>query len=288
MTQDLGPSVPFFKMQGGGNDFVAIDNRSLGLPVEAMPRWAIQVCRRAFGVGADGIFFLEDTPPGRTEDYVWHFYNGDGSRAGMCGNASRCAARLAFTLGLAGQRHVLGTDRGPVPAEYFPDTRKARTRMPRPDGLKLNMALDVDGAAMTVHFVDTGVPHAVVLLDTPEDLAGLDVKRFGHALRFHPAFQPAGTNANFAAVTGPDTLRLRTYERGVEDETYACGTGSAAVAVVGKALGLTGDRTEITTTGNETLTLYLADGEVFLEGGAELTFTGTLYLDALGLEPVGK
>jgi diaminopimelate epimerase len=275
-------------MQGSGNDFVAIDNRALGVPVEAMPHWARQVCRRAFGVAADGLFFLEATPAGRTEDYVWHFYNADGSRAGMCGNASRCAARLAYTLGIAGTRHVLGTDRGPVPAEYFPDSRKARTRLPRPEGLKLNTPLDVDGEAMTVHFVDTGVPHAVVLLDSPEALAGLDVKRYGRALRFHPAFQPAGTNANFAAVTGPDTLRLRTYERGVEDETYACGTGSAALALVAKGLGLAGDRTEVTTTGNETLTLLLKDGDVYLEGGAEITFTGTLYLNALGLDPVRK
>ncbi|MEG6550922.1 diaminopimelate epimerase, partial [Desulfocurvibacter africanus] len=111
MLDTLGQQMPFVKMQGSGNDFVVIDNRDRRVPEEAMADWAKAVCRRAFGIGADGIFFLENPPADRPGvDFIWHFYNADGSRAEMCGNGSRCAARLAYLLGMAPAHHVIGTD----------------------------------------------------------------------------------------------------------------------------------------------------------------------------------
>ena len=279
LSSALGKGVPFFKMQGCGNDFVIIDNRAQRVPASAMEEWARRVCRKSFGVGADGLIFLDDAPQGSGFDYIWHFYNADGSRAEMCGNGSRCAARLANMLGMAGPEHVLGTDAGGIAAKVLPDGQ-VRVRLTKPHGLRTAIALNVDGQSLTAHFVNTGVPHTVVFFD---DVSTVDVKALGRAIRFHPEFAPAGTNANFVSVTGLGSLNLRTYERGVEDETYACGTGACASAAVAHALGLTGPDVEVTTSGGEVLGVSLASGDIFLRGGAEVTFAGDLYPDALHL-----
>ena len=264
----LGKGVAFHKMQGCGNDFVIIDNRELRLPVEHMREWAIKVCRKCFGVGADGLIFLEQAPAGSGADVLWHFYNADGSRAEMCGNGARCASKLASLLGLAGKSFVLSTDAGPVACEVL-DT-----------DLRPGQELDVAGQKLTVHFVNTGVPHAVVF---QQDVSLTDVKRLGNAVRFHEAFAPKGTNANFVQVKDSGHLLLRTYERGVEDETYACGTGACASAVIAHSLGLTGPEVEVTTTGGEVLGVSLAGGDVYLRGAAEVCFSGQFYPAALGL-----
>jgi diaminopimelate epimerase len=280
MNTSTHPTVPFFKMHGSGNDFVLLDNRSLGLPREAMAQWARRICRTAFGVGADGLILLNRAPAGAPADYVWDFYNADGSRAAMCGNGSRCAARLAYELGMAGREHVLGTDAGPIRARVNPQAGTVRVQLTPPHGLTLDTALDVDGRQCTVHFVDTGVPHAVLF---PEGLAALDVRALGRALRTHPHFAPAGTNVNFARVDAPDAMTLRTYERGVENETYACGTGAAATVLVANALGLVGEEVRVTTSGGEVLQIGLENGTVFLEGPAVTTYRGEMFLDSLGL-----
>ena len=278
----LGEGVAFHKMQGCGNDFVIIDNRKLKLPVAFMPQWAKLVCRKCFGVGADGIIFLEAAPAGVQADFVWHFYNADGSRAEMCGNGARCAAKLGNLLGFAPKKHVLGTDAGGVEAQVL-DNGQVKVRLTPPVDLMTGMELDLGGQRLTVHFVNTGVPHAVVF---SEDISLLDVKSLGRTIRFHQAFAPKGTNANFVTVKDPGHLVLRTYERGVEDETYACGTGACASAVIANALGLTGPGVEVTTTGGEVLGVGLADGQVYLRGAAEICFSGVMYPKALGLPGV--
>lgn len=275
----LGKGVAFHKMQGCGNDFVIIDNREYKVPLADMPQWARQVCRKCFGVGADGLIFLETAPAGSGFDFAWHFYNADGSRAEMCGNGARCAAKLGNLLGFAPAKHVLGTDAGGVEAQVLEDGQ-VRVRLTPPVDLMTGMELAMDGQTLTVHFVNTGVPHAVVF---SEDVSLLDVKTLGRAIRYHKAFAPKGTNANFVTVKGPGRLLLRTYERGVEDETYACGTGACASAVIANALGLTGPDVEVTTSGGEVLGVGLADGQVYLRGAAELCFSGLMYPKALGL-----
>lgn len=275
-------SVPFYKMQGCGNDFVIVDNRELNVPESAMADWARAVCARAFGVYADGLFFLEESDDPAL-DYRWHFFNSDGSRAEMCGNASRCAGKLAHAIGLAPADHVFGTDAGPIKAKVLldgPDAGRVKVQLTPPLKTETNIELDVDGRPLTVHFTDTGVPHAVVFVDSVEDV---DIMDLGPKLRYHDHFAPAGTNVNFAQVVDRNTLLLRTYERGVEAETYACGTGAAATQLLASTLGLTGGHADLTTSGGEVLTVFLEDGNVFLQGAAELTFKGEFYLAPLGL-----
>jgi len=282
MAFDSSPEkgVAFHKMQGCGNDFVVIDNRAYNVPRQAMADWARKVCRKCFGVGADGIIFLNAAPAGTQADIVWDFYNADGSRAEMCGNGARCAAKLAHLLGMAPDRLVLGTDAGPVEAQVLPDGQ-VRVRLTEARDLKTGLDLQVEGQAMAVHFVNTGVPHAVVFL---EDVSLADVVTLGRALRNHEAFAPKGANANFVTVKDKGRLLLRTYERGVEDETYACGTGACASAAIAHALGLAGPDVEVTTTGGEVLGVSIKEGRIFLRGAAEIAFTGVFQPRALGLD----
>lgn len=279
----FGRSIPFYKMQGCGNDFVVIDNREAEIPREDMSLWARKLCARAFGIHADGVFFLEETPKDSGLDFRWHFYNSDGSRAEMCGNASRCAARLAHAIGLAPAQHVFGTDAGPIHARVIldgPDAGQAKVQLTPPKDIDTNISLNVDGKPLTVHFADTGVPHAVIFVD---DVQAVDIMDLGPKIRYHDHFSPAGTNVNFAQAVDEKTLLLRTYERGVEAETYACGTGAAATQFLANRLGLTHETARLTTTGGEVLTVSLEQGNVFLQGAAELTFKGELYLEPLGL-----
>lgn len=271
----------FHKMHGCGNDFILIDNRSARVPVAFMPVWARALCARKLGVGADGLVFLENTPPDREGAYIWHFYNADGSRGEMCGNASRCAAWLAVELGLAGPRHAFGTDAGLVRAFVRHAERHVTVELTRPGDTAFDLALEVDGETLTGHFINTGVPHLVVFMPDVSAMEDADVARLGALLRHHPRFAPAGTNVNFVTVDSANALRLRTYERGVEAETLACGTGAAAAVCIAYARALTGSHVNVTTTGGEILGIELRDGAVFLSGAAERVFTGALDVAAL-------
>ncbi|CAM2057695.1 Diaminopimelate epimerase [Desulfovibrionales bacterium] len=282
--QFLGtPFIPFFKMQGCGNDFVLIDNRELQVPVTAMADWARAVCPRAIAVGADGLIFLERTEPGHAADYRWHFYNADGSRAEMCGNASRCAARLAVWLGLAGPEHVLDTDAGPIRVRVAVDSDVVRVQLTDYTDLNLSTCLRLHNQDFVVHFVNTGVPHALVLLESTADLATLDIKTYGPALRQHQYFNPEGINANFGYVTDYKNILLRTFERGVEGETLACGTGAAAAVVIGHALGLTDTHVAVTTSGGEIMNIIVKNLTTYIEGRAVLVYVGQILLTTLGL-----
>lgn len=276
-----GKSVPFFKMQGCGNDFVCVDNRVLGIDPAAMPDLVVPVCRKAFGVGADGMIFFDHAPEGSGLAYIWHFFNADGSRAEMCGNGSRCAARLAWMLGIAPARHVFGADAGPIEAEVDPDSNQVTVQLTPPKDLRMGIDIEIDRRPFHLHFVNTGVPHAVAVMD---HLELVDVWKLGRAIRQHQYFAPAGTNVNFISSEEKGTLSLRTYERGVEDETYACGTGAVASAIVARELGMTGEETDITTTGGEVLGVILRDGKTYLRGAAELVFKGEFYPQSLGID----
>lgn len=273
-------AIQITKMQGCGNDFVFVDNRQLALPVENMETWAKAVCKRAFGVGADGLVFLEEAPDNPSIDYRWHFYNADGSRAEMCGNASRCVAVLAPKLGFAGPEHVFGSDAGPIRAKANIAENTAKVALPPATDLALNMPIHIQGKNDTIHFVNTGVPHAIYL---HSDAASLDVKELGSYVRYHELFAPSGTNANFVTVLDQNNIHLRTYERGVEDETFACGTGAAAGVVVTHALGLTGPNVTVRTSGNEKLGISLEGENLFLSGKALTIYSGEMYLEPLGL-----
>lgn len=279
MTIFTGPTQFFYKMQGSGNDFIVIDNRAKTISPKDMPRWAKTLCPHAFSIGADGIIFLELDDSGQATTR-WHFFNADGSRAEMCGNGSRCATLLAYRLGMAPARHLMLTDAGTVHAQVFPEAGEVDVQLTPARDMALNFTLDLDGQAVTTHFTNTGVPHAVIV--TP-DVKSLDVKGLGAKVRYHDHFAPAGTNANFIQVVSRGELLLRTYERGVESETYACGTGAAASVAVAHALGLCDPKAKVTTSGGEVLEISVHGSDIFLRGKAQLVYKGEFCPAALGL-----
>ncbi|MCF8038252.1 MAG: diaminopimelate epimerase [Desulfohalobiaceae bacterium] len=274
-------TIPFYKMQGSGNDFILVDNNRLKIERQAMDDWARKLCARSFGIGADGLIFLESPPAESEADYCWHFYNSDGSRAEMCGNGSRCAARLAYELGLAPAGHIIGTDAGAIKAEVDPAGKEVKVQLTKPRDLKLDIPISLDsGRKITVHFVNTGVPHVVYF--SPRAFTE-NLEEMGPAIRYHPRFAPAGANVNCVEIRKDESIFLRTYERGVEDETLACGTGAAAAAVIANALGHCGQKVPVVTTSREHLEISLEKDDVFLRGQAILVYTGELNPEAVGL-----
>jgi diaminopimelate epimerase len=270
--------IPFYKMHGGGNDFVLIDHRAEIIPEADQPRFARRVCHRQLGVGADGLILIEGSA---TADFRWRFYNADGSEPEMCGNGGRCAARFAVLHGIAPENPAFETLAGLIHAEVR--GRRVKLALPGVGDFSLNQTIPLDEATVTGHFVRVGVPHLVVLVD---DLEAAPVTDWGRQLRFHPRFQPAGTNVNFVSFTGPQSLSIRTYERGVEDETLACGTGSVAAALVGACLGQLSSPVAVQTRGGEILHVYFkpqagACGEVYLEGDALVVCQGELWVEEL-------
>ncbi len=281
MTVSPDQAIPFYKMQGSGNDFILIDNRKLCLPSSQMPTWAKTLCTRAFGIGADGLIFIDFPPADEPVDYCWHFFNADGSRAAMCGNGSRCVAQLAFSLGIAGTDQIFQTDAGTIKAQVLTANNQVKVQLTRATDLQLDMSISKDnGETMQVHFVDTGVPHTVLLTS---NLHKIDVPGLGRSIRYNPCFAPAGTNVNFVQIEDRNHISLRTYERGVENETYACGTGASASVYVAHALGKCSDQVAVTTSGGEQLTVHIENGELFLQGNATLVYTGTIRPETLGL-----
>ena len=269
--------IAFWKMNGAGNDFIVIDHRKPLIPVEQMAEFARLVCRRKFSVGADGLFLLE---PSQVADFRWRFFNADGSEAEMCGNGARCVARFAYMNGLAAARMRFETLAGIIDASVA-DTQ-VTIRMPAPHSLQLDVEVEAAGQGWTVHSVNTGVPHLVVFVD---DLDRVDVDALGRTFRYHARFAPAGTNVNFVA-RDKERLAIRTYERGVEAETMACGTGATAAAVVAVARGLAASPVQLTTRGGVPLRVqFSGDGpaadHVLLRGPAHVVYRGELTVEAL-------
>jgi diaminopimelate epimerase len=271
--------IPFTKMSGTGNDFIIIDHRDPFLEPEEQSVFAEKICRRMFSVGADGLILIEDSDKA---DFQWQFYNADGSVAEMCGNGARCAARYAYEKGIAPAVMSFMTAAGLIRAEVKGDLVKLE--MTPPKDTVLNVEFMFGGENRTSHFSNTGVPHAVYFV---EDNRTTPVKEWGREIRFHNQYQPAGTNVNFAQCTGRSSMLVRTYERGVEDETMACGTGAVACGLLGGLLGLVEPPVEITTSGGDVLTIYfeIQDEQnisgVFLEGPARFIYEGILADEAL-------
>lgn len=265
-------------MQGSGNDFIIIDHRQLFINEADFPGLAKKLCTPKFGVGADGLIFIENSDQ---VNFRWRFFNADGSEAEMCGNGGRCAARFAFLNGIAPEKMAFETLAGVIQAEV--QGRRVKLQLSQPHSLQLNLEIPLPTESWTGHSVNTGVPHVVLPF---ADLAAAPVTEVGRAIRFHPLFQPAGTNVNFVQVIGPQELRVRTYERGVENETLACGTGSVAAALIASLLLALPSPITVHPKSGETLIIYFdnQDGKfqsVFLEGEAAVVFEGEIWLDEL-------
>jgi diaminopimelate epimerase len=209
-------------MNGAGNDFVLLDNLDGRLALDTGQ--IAHLCDRHRGVGADGVLIAER--PANGADFRMRYYNADGGEAEMCGNGARCFARFASRV--TGRQGAISfeTPAGVIRAECAGDN--VRLAMSEPRDLALDQQIALPAGPVVVHSVNTGVPHALLFV---EDLEKTDVRALGAALRYHPHFAPKGTNANFVRITGPGAAEVRTYERGVEDETLACGTGVVASAL---------------------------------------------------------
>jgi diaminopimelate epimerase len=269
----------FYKMSGHGNDFILVDNWDGVVAPERMPELARALCRRRLSVGADGIVFIEEGPD--EVDFGWRFFNADGSEAEMCGNAGRCAARFAYLTGIAPAEMSFMTLAGVIQAEVQPQT--VTIQMTQPSQALLDLAMDVDGDELILSTINTGVPHAVRMVDNIEQV---DVVGLGRSVREHPDFQPAGTNVNFVCPVDRSRLVIRTYERGVEDETLACGTGAVASVLIAALKDQVDSPTRVVTQSGETLVIHFERdgdgfGRVFMEGPVRVIYTATVNPEAL-------
>ena len=268
--------IPFSKLNGSGNDFLLIDNRDGAMGGIDRTAFAAKVCDRSRSIGADGLILIE---PSRKADFRWDFYNADGSRAEMCGNGGRCAARFAVSRRIAGAELSFETTAGTIHAAVR--GRRVKLQMTRPTGLAVDRTLTLRGKRHTYSFLDTGVPHAVLFVP---DVSKADVTGVGRGIRMHRAFAPRGTNVDFAQFLGGE-LWVRTYERGVEAETLACGTGAVASAILASVHGLADPPVPVRTRGGEKLTIHFDPerkdfGEVCLEGDTSWTCDGLILEEA--------
>lgn len=213
----------FTKMNGAGNDFVMIDNRAGR--VRLTPEQIVRICDRHRGVGADGILLLE--PATNRADFRMRYYNRDGGEAEMCGNGARCFARFANMIANAKEKFSFETPAGVIGAELRGNL--ITLQMSPPSDLRLGMPIQVEGEETRVHYINSGVPHVVVPVSRADMV---HVRERGAAIRYHKMFSPRGANVNFIEKRGPKQIAIRTYERGVEDETLACGTGVVASALI--------------------------------------------------------
>jgi len=278
-AMDLQFPIPVTKMNGAGNDFVIIDHRRLFIPVHLHAQFAQAVCRRSFSIGADGLILLEESD---TADFSWRFYNSDGSIAEMCGNGARCAARYAYRHAIADKKMVFQTVAGIIEAEILGEQEHVSIRMTDPAGLVSNGSVLLGDEKFSVFSVNTGVPHAVIFVDSDT----IPVAEWGRELRYHKQFEPEGTNVNFVRVTADGDLHVRTYERGVEGETLACGTGAVAAALIAADRRLVSSPVYVMTGGGEQLVVQFTMEndtitDVFLQGAARIVFEGDLLAEAL-------
>jgi diaminopimelate epimerase len=270
--------IRFKKMSGAGNDFVVIDNRD-GVVPEAGRRGLIERwCRRRIGIGADGALLVEP-PCGGDANFRMRYYNADGGEAESCGNGARCIARFAHGVGAAPASMRFET----VAGLYHAVVGEAEVMVSMSDshGLRRGIELEIPGLFRgAVDYINTGVPHAIVIV---EDLEATQVDELGRAIRFHPAFAPEGANANFIALRSDGGIDIRTYERGVEGETLACGTGAIAAALIAYLHGHGSSPLSVGTRGGLTLKISFEQtgetfGQIQLEGEARVVYEGVVQI----------
>ena len=259
-------------MNGAGNDFVLIDNRKGDVHLNRDQ--IVQICDRHRGIGADGILLLEKAS--NQADFRMRYFNSDGGEAEMCGNGARCFARFANKVADAQRKISFETPAGVITAELRGDL--VTLQMPDPTDLRLNISLRVGDKNKSVHFINSGVPHVVIPVERIDDV---DVRGEGTAIRHHQMFSPKGANVNFIEKRGAKQITIRTYERGVEDETLACGTGVVAGALIFAASeNFDGPIGVLVRGGNELKVGFdKIDNQfrnVTLTGPAEFVFEGTI------------
>jgi diaminopimelate epimerase len=265
--------INFSKLTAAGNDFVLIDNRNNIIAKESYHNLAKKLCDRKYSIGADGLILLENS---QDKDFKMKYLNADGSCACMCGNGGRSVAKFAYDLGIVDSKMVFETDAGIVKAEILTQDR-VKLDLYNPKDLRQNIKLQIEDKNFDADFINTGVPHIVIFVD---DLKSLDVFKYGRLIRYSKVFEPEGTNVNFVQLLYGNKLFVRTYERGVEDETLACGTGITASGIVSVLKGFTKSPVDIVSQGGDRLSvsfsidLNMQVSNVVLEGSAVISFKG--------------
>lgn len=271
--------IPFMKLSGAGNDFVIINN--LNKIVDSNDTqfmdFVTKVCQRRMSVGADGVLLVENA---EDVDFRMRYYNADGGEVETCGNGARCISKFAFLHGIVSEKMRFLTNAGIYEAEVVGDNVKVG--MSDPTDIRINVSLKLEDGEHTVGYANTGVPHVVFYV---EDLDDTDVFDMGQQTRYHSDFSPDGTNANFIRIHSEELLEVRTYERGVENETLACGTGSIASAIVSATLGKVKSPVSVKTASGVVLKIHFdlekeVAKNVYLEGDARVIIAGELTSDA--------
>ena len=265
-------TLHFVKMVAAGNDFVVLDNRRLILKKDFRSK-ALKLCDRKFGIGADGVLLLEKF---NKASIRMRIFNPDGSEADMCGNGVRCLSKFAVDKKIVSPVHTVETGAGTI--ESTVKNAIVKSRLTQPKDFKSDIKILAGGRTEIVHFLNTGVPHVVIV---EREIKELDVDGRGRAVRYHEAFAPKGTNVNFMTFEKGNAIRVRTYERGVEGETLACGTGSTASALIAAKLkGLKSPVQVVTLSGEKLKVYFKQDGhlfkEVYLEGEVKNVFEGSV------------
>lgn len=277
----------FAKMNGAGNDFIILNNMEERIDHSRFPELARTLCHRRLSIGADGLMAVER--PRQGGDYRMLFYNADGSAGEMCGNGARCVCRYGFEKGLAGEEQTVETPSGIVTGRRI-DRRNYRIRLTDPSVIRLDYPVEALGRSLECSYVELGVPglpHAVVPCPGLGEMTADQLRELGRTLRFHPAF-PRGANVNFYNITGPDRLVELTYERGVEDFTYACGTGTGSVVLVLTLMGKVSGRDVAVSVPGGTLRVSVdREGEavkaLWLTGPTNFVCEGEILDESLGL-----
>lgn len=255
-------NTKFWKMHGAGNDFILVDDREGAFP-DSDNAYINQIAQPKYGIGSDGVILIQ---PSDSADFRMRFYNPDGSEVEMCGNGARCVARLASEIGAAPANMKFDTVAGLIAADVSGE--QVTLGMTPPFDWVFDGELEIEGTTIAYHHVNSGVPHVVIHVD---DVDAVDLDKVGAAVRYHEAFAPAGTNVNWIEVTGPDSLKVRTYERGVEGETLACGTGMVACGLIAGKRGLVTNPVHITCASGDLLQVGFDPTD---DGAENVTLTG--------------
>lgn len=274
----------FSKMIASGNDFIVVDRRK-SFSIRDISKLAVKICNRKYGIGADGLLILERS---KKANVKMRIFNPDGSEPDMCGNGVRCISLWVRSKNRNPESKIIRieTKAGIVKARVSKD--KVKIKMMDPKDIKILLPIKIGNRSIKVNFINTGVPHTVIFV---EGLDKINVVNIGRQIRFHKRFMPEGTNVDFVEILDDSNIKLRTYERGVEDETLACGTGSVAAALISNLEGL---NTLVHNKITGTLNVHTRSGEslrvefkrndvngfenVWLEGRASIVYSGVYYV----------
>lgn len=279
--------MKFWKMNGAGNDFILLNNLEEQLPPAQLPQLARTLCERHLSIGADGLMVVD--VPTEGGDYKMRFYNSDGSAGEMCGNGARCICRYGFENGLAGEVQRVETTAGLVTGQRI-DAKMYRIRLNDPTVVKLDHPVEADGVRYACSYVELGspgIPHAVIPYAGLRDADENELRELGRAIRWSKSF-PKGANVNFYELLGEDLVYERTFERGVEDFTYACGTGTGSLVTVLTLQGkVSGHGTRVQMTGGELVIDVERDGaqvrDLYLTGPTNIVCKGEVTDEELHL-----